>query len=177
MPIQKSIIFFIRILPVFLARVRPASHKAKPACIKNTRNAATSVQVTSAELYITDSPLSLCTAPPRTMRHCILQPTTKGAGRELAIPSGAFAVCCVAAMIALSAPTVKGNCHSLLHFVSFGLQPQKFPLIFMHVLQACVFCTWSALANKLNFAVELGQIYGYVKFFAKKSTKIIHIVL
>ena len=33
------------------------------------------------------------------------------------------------------------------------------------------------LANKLNFAVELGQIYGYVKFFAKKSTKIIHIVL
>ena len=31
--------------------------------------------------------------------------------------------------------------------------------------------------NKLNFAVELGQIYGYVKFFAKKSTKIIHIVL
>ena len=111
------------------------------------------------------------------MRHCILQPTTKGAGRELAIPSGAFAVCCVAAMLALSAPTVKGNCHSLLHFVSFGLQLQKFPLIFMHVLQACVFCTWSALANKLNFAVELGQIYGYVKFFEKKSTKIIHIVL
>ena len=67
------------------------------------------IQVTSAELYITDSPLSLCTAPPRTMRHCILQPTTNGAGRELAIPSGAFAVCCVAAMIALSATTVKGE--------------------------------------------------------------------
>ncbi|MDD4381022.1 MAG: hypothetical protein PHR15_06045, partial [Atopobiaceae bacterium] len=29
-----------------------ASHNAKPACMKNTRNAAMSVQVTSAELYI-----------------------------------------------------------------------------------------------------------------------------
>ena len=130
MPIQKSIIFFIRILPVFLARVRPASHKAKPACIKNTRNAATSVQVTSAELYITDSPLSLCTAPPRTMRHCILQPTTKGAGRELAIPSGAFAVCCVAAMIALSATTVKGELPQFAAFCQFCLAAAKIPVDF-----------------------------------------------
>ena len=38
-PIQKSIKFFIRILPVFLALVNPASQSEKPACIKNT-NAA-----------------------------------------------------------------------------------------------------------------------------------------
>ncbi|MGN0652065.1 MAG: hypothetical protein ACI4KN_03595, partial [Gemmiger sp.] len=30
---------------------------AKPACMKYTRNAATSVQITFAELYITISPL------------------------------------------------------------------------------------------------------------------------
>ena len=51
-PMQKSIMFFIRMLPVFFARVRPASHKAKPACIKYTRNAATSTQMTVDELYI-----------------------------------------------------------------------------------------------------------------------------
>ena len=65
-PIQKSIIFFIRILPVFLARVRPASHKAKPACMKNTMNAATNVQVTSAELYIRITPF--CPRKPKKRR-------------------------------------------------------------------------------------------------------------
>ena len=38
-PIQKSIRFFIRMLPVFLARVNPVSTIAKPACIQKT-NAA-----------------------------------------------------------------------------------------------------------------------------------------
>ena len=33
-PIQKSIMFFIKILPVFLALVRPASQRANPACMK-----------------------------------------------------------------------------------------------------------------------------------------------
>ena len=37
---------------------QPASHKAKPACMKNTRNAATSVHVTSAELLHRTEPLS-----------------------------------------------------------------------------------------------------------------------
>ena len=68
--------FFIRILPVFLARVRPASHSAKPACIKNTRNAATSVQVTSAELYITLEPLFLTFA----QNHC--KRNRKSAGQK-----------------------------------------------------------------------------------------------
>ena len=35
-PIQKSIRFFIRMLPAFLARVKPVSTMAKPACIQNT---------------------------------------------------------------------------------------------------------------------------------------------
>ena len=43
---QKSIIFFIRILPVFLALVRPASHRAKPACMKYTSIEATSTHTT-----------------------------------------------------------------------------------------------------------------------------------
>jgi len=111
------------------------------------------------------------------MRHCILQPTTKGAGRELAIPSGAFAVCCVAAMIALSAPTVKGELPQFASFCQFWLASAKISVDFYACFTGMCFFTWSALANKLNFAVELGQIYGYVKFFAKKSTKIIHIVL
>jgi hypothetical protein len=33
-PIQKSIMFFMRMLPVFLALVRPASQSANPACMK-----------------------------------------------------------------------------------------------------------------------------------------------
>ena len=33
-PMQKSMRFFIKMLPVFFARVRPASHNAKPACMK-----------------------------------------------------------------------------------------------------------------------------------------------
>ena len=44
-PMQKSIRFFIRILPVFLARVNPASHMEKPACIKNTSAAPSSTQM------------------------------------------------------------------------------------------------------------------------------------
>ena len=38
-PMQKSIRFFMMILPVFLARVKPASTMANPACIQKT-NAA-----------------------------------------------------------------------------------------------------------------------------------------
>ena len=35
-PIQKSIKFFIRIFPAFLARQNPHSSAANPACMKNT---------------------------------------------------------------------------------------------------------------------------------------------
>ena len=35
-PMQKSIKFFIRMLPVFFARVKPVSTIAKPACIQKT---------------------------------------------------------------------------------------------------------------------------------------------
>ncbi len=49
---QKSIRFFIKILPVFLARVKPASHMAKPACIKNTSAAPSSTQIVLAGEYV-----------------------------------------------------------------------------------------------------------------------------
>ena len=51
-PMQKSIRFFIRILPVFLARVKPASHIEKPACIKNTSAAPIRTHIVFTELYI-----------------------------------------------------------------------------------------------------------------------------
>ena len=51
-PMQKSIRFFIRILPVFLARVKPASHIEKPACIKNTNAAPIRTHIVFTELYI-----------------------------------------------------------------------------------------------------------------------------
>ena len=35
-PMQKSIRFFMMMLPVFFRRVKPASTIAKPACIQNT---------------------------------------------------------------------------------------------------------------------------------------------
>ena len=44
-PMQKSIRFFIRMLPVFLALVKPASHMAKPACMKKTSAAPSSTQM------------------------------------------------------------------------------------------------------------------------------------
>ena len=49
-PMQKSIRFFIRMLPVFLARVKPASHMAKPACMKKTSAAPNRTQMVLTEL-------------------------------------------------------------------------------------------------------------------------------
>ena len=46
-PAETSRRFFIRIFAVFLARTNPASSMAKPACIKNTRNAVTSSHAVS----------------------------------------------------------------------------------------------------------------------------------
>ena len=44
-PIEKSIRFFMIMLPLFLERVKPASTAAKPACIKNTSAAPISVHM------------------------------------------------------------------------------------------------------------------------------------
>ena len=44
---QKSSRFFIMMLPAFLARVKPLSTIANPACMKNTRAPATIVQTMS----------------------------------------------------------------------------------------------------------------------------------
>jgi hypothetical protein len=43
-PIEKSMTFFMMMLAAFLALVKPDSTMANPACMKNTRKAATSVQ-------------------------------------------------------------------------------------------------------------------------------------
>ncbi len=47
---QKSIRFFIRMLPVFFARVKPASHMEKPACMKKTSAAPNRTQMVLTEL-------------------------------------------------------------------------------------------------------------------------------
>ena len=49
-PSEKSIRFFMMMLPAFFARVKPVSTIAKPACMKNTSAAATSVQPTSTDV-------------------------------------------------------------------------------------------------------------------------------
>ena len=51
-PMQKSIRFFMRMLPVFLARVKPASHMAKPAYIRKTRAAPSRTQMVLTDEYI-----------------------------------------------------------------------------------------------------------------------------
>ena len=43
-PMEKSMRFFIMMFTAFLARVNPDSTRAKPACMKKTRQAATRVQ-------------------------------------------------------------------------------------------------------------------------------------
>ena len=45
-PRQKSIRFFMKMFTAFFERVNPASTSAKPACMKNTRIAATTVHTT-----------------------------------------------------------------------------------------------------------------------------------
>ena len=45
LPRTKSIIFFMRMFPVFFALVNPASHMANPACIKYTRNTPSIVHI------------------------------------------------------------------------------------------------------------------------------------
>ena len=47
---QKSIMFFIKMFPVFFARVKPASQSANPACIKKTNAAQISTQETVVTL-------------------------------------------------------------------------------------------------------------------------------
>jgi len=61
-PSEKSIRFFIMMLPAFFALVKPVSTIAKPACMKNTSAAATSVQpmsidVASSMISIFNNPL------------------------------------------------------------------------------------------------------------------------
>ena len=46
-PMETSMMFFIRMFAVFFARTNPASSMAKPACMKNTRNAAISSHAVS----------------------------------------------------------------------------------------------------------------------------------
>ena len=70
-PSEKSIRFFIMMLPAFFALVKPVSTIAKPACMKNTSAAATSVQPTSIDvassmISIFNNPLEIemaCTFP------------------------------------------------------------------------------------------------------------------
>jgi hypothetical protein len=45
-------------LPVFLARVKPASHMAKPACIKKTSAAPSRTQMVLTDEYIVFPPKS-----------------------------------------------------------------------------------------------------------------------
>ena len=49
---MKSTKFFIRMFAVFLLRVNPASHSAKPGCMKKTSMAASNIQTVSREIAI-----------------------------------------------------------------------------------------------------------------------------
>ena len=49
-PNMKSTKFFIRMFAVFLLRVNPASHSAKPGCMKKTSIAANNIHTVSREI-------------------------------------------------------------------------------------------------------------------------------
>ena len=51
-PTQKSIRFFMMMLPAFFARVKPVSTMANPACMKNTSTAPTMYHRLSAPMNI-----------------------------------------------------------------------------------------------------------------------------
>ena len=44
-PMQNTIMFIIIVWATFLARVKPVSTRAKPACMKKTRKPATSIHI------------------------------------------------------------------------------------------------------------------------------------
>ena len=51
-PNMKSTKFLKRMLTVFLPRVKPASHSAKPGCMKKTNIAANNIHTVSSESAI-----------------------------------------------------------------------------------------------------------------------------
>ena len=65
MPMEKSMRFFIRMLAAFLARVRPVSSIAKPACIRKTRTAASSVHTVSIARALESASANAASATPR----------------------------------------------------------------------------------------------------------------
>ena len=48
-PSEKSSKFFIRMFAVFFVRVKPASTRANPGCMKNTNMAASSIHTVSSD--------------------------------------------------------------------------------------------------------------------------------
>ena len=64
-PIQKSIRFFIRILPAFFALVKPVSTIANPACIQNTSAAPIRNQTPNTSPFKTLKISSVIIVPPR----------------------------------------------------------------------------------------------------------------
>ena len=75
-PMQKSIRFFISMLPVFFARVKPASHMEKPACMKKTIAAPSSTQMVFTELKVMSIPSKYYSA--RTHPQDVPVPSEKG---------------------------------------------------------------------------------------------------
>ena len=64
-PIQKSIRFFIRILPAFFALVKPVSTIANPACIQNTSAGPVRNQTPNTSPFKTLKISSVIIVPPR----------------------------------------------------------------------------------------------------------------
>ena len=58
-PIQKSIRFFIMMLPAFFALVNPVSTIANPACMKKTSAAPKRTQIVFTEEYIVTLPFPI----------------------------------------------------------------------------------------------------------------------
>ncbi len=73
-PIQKSIRFFIRILPEFFALVKPVSTMAKPACIQKTSAAPIKNQTPNTSPFTMLKISSVIIFPPhikkRSRRSC-----------------------------------------------------------------------------------------------------------
>ena len=63
-PMQKSIRFFMMMLPAFLALVKPVSTMAKPACIQNTSAAPMRNQTPNNMLFIDSKISSVIISPP-----------------------------------------------------------------------------------------------------------------
>ena len=139
---MKSKKFFIRMLVVFLLRVKPASTRAKPGCIQNTSMAARMTHTVSSPLMAEASSAGSSVASQATA-------------------SGAAAAMVSAAAAALSAATAKVSCAALPNANITSAQAVSHTVFDIYLFMIIL-----SFRLVVNSVILLGQVLSVVHFSA-----------